>query len=235
MIDNGCDKCGGTGWAIIEGTNDSVACACQKEMKTSSRLALAGIPRRYEQCSLSTFEALSPTLQRARDETQEFVDHWPNVDRGLLFMGNCGTGKTHLAVAALREVIRKGVPGRYVFRNFQDLVQELQASFESDGGPTKNELMRPLIEADLLVLDELGSQKPTQFVQDILYYVINSRYNEDRTTIFTTNYFDSPEESSEASLSDRIGARLRSRLYEMARPIVITEPEDYRKRKSRMI
>lgn len=202
-------------------------------MRKEQRLAAAGIPRRYLDCTIASFETLSPTLRRARDETQEFVDLWPNVERGLLFVGGCGTGKTHLAVAALKEAIESGRPGRYLFRNFQDLVQQLQSSFEVEGGPTKSELMRPLIEADLLVLDELGSQKPTPFVQDILYHIINSRYNEERSTLFTTNYFDSSE--SDQSLSDRIGARLRSRLFEMARAVVITDTDDYRKRKSRMI
>ena len=89
-------------------------------------------------------------------------------------IGPCGSGKTHLAVAALVEIINSGKPGRVLFSNFQDLIQEIQASFDSDEVPSKSELLRPLLEADLLVLDELGSQKPTTFVQDILYYVINT-------------------------------------------------------------
>ena len=101
-------------------------------------------------------------------------------------------------------------------RNFQDLIQEIQASFDADDGPTKSEILRPLLEADLLVLDELGSQKPTQFVQDILYYVINTRYNEERATIFTTNYYDRSADAKEETLEQRIGTRLRSRLAEMA-------------------
>src|SRR5213075_1564207 len=97
-----------------------------------------------------------------------------------------------LAVAALLEIINAGKDVRVMFENFQDLIQEIQASFESDEAPTKSELLRPLLEVDLLVLDELGSQKPPLFVHDILYYVINSRYNDQRTTIFTTNYSDDP-------------------------------------------
>src|SRR5207253_6352596 len=66
---------------------------------------------------------------------------------------------------------------KLLFSNFQDLIQEIQASFDSDETPRKSEILRPLLEGDLLVLDELGSQKPSLFVQDILYYVINTRYN----------------------------------------------------------
>jgi len=91
--------------------------------------------------------------------------------------------------------------------------------------PSKSELLGPMLEADLLVLDELGSQKPTTFIQDILYYVINTRYNEQSPTIFTTNY---PDEGKEETLGDRIGTRLRSRLFEMAWKIPM-DGSDYRK------
>ena len=80
---------------------------------------------------------------------------------------------------------------------------------------------------DGLVLDELGSQKPSMFVQDILYYLINSRYNAQRTTIFTTNYRDAPPKN-EMTLTGRIGDRVRSRLYEMCQVVPI-EGKDFRR------
>lgn len=170
-------------------------------------------------------------LRNAKARVQEFVDTWPATDegRGLLLMGGCGVGKTHLAVAALLDIVNSGKSGRVLFSNFQDLIQEIQASFDSDEVPSKSEILRPLLEVDLLVLDELGSQKPTQFVQDILYYVINTRYNEERATIFTTNYGDTPADAKEESLTQRIGTRLRSRLYEMTNLVPFTGAEDYRR------
>ena len=193
-------------------------------------MAAAGIPRRYSHCTLEQFKDKATVLKNARVRVQEFVDLWPSTDegRGLLLMGTCGVGKTHLAVAALVEIISANKPGRLLFSNFQDLIQEIQASFDSDEVPSKSQLLRPLLEADLLVLDELGSQKPTTFVQDILYYVINSRYNTERTTIFTTNYFDYGTDAEKDTLESRIGKRLRSRLAEMTRRIEITGVPDYR-------
>jgi DNA replication protein DnaC len=135
-------------------------------------------------------------------------------------------------VAVLHQIIADGKPGKLLFSNFQDLIQEIQASFGSEE-TNKSEILQPLLDADLLVLDELGSQKPTTFVQEILYYIINTRYNDEKLTIFTTNYLDDAPKGEE-SLQDRIGERLRSRLYEMTDRLPL-HGDDYRRRTTRMV
>ena len=227
-----CPRCNGSGWIAQSGDSLRVeACGCQGDLRRRQRMGSANIPKRYVHCTLDTFVERTTDLKNAKTRVQEFTDLWPSTDegRGLLLIGPCGVGKTHLAVAALTEIIGSGKNGRLLFRNFQDLIQEIQASFDSDEVPSKSELLRPLLEADLIVLDELGSQKPTTFVQDILYYVINTRYNEQRTTIFTTNYPETAE-GKEETLADRIGTRLRSRLYEMATRVPMSGT-DYRRNK----
>jgi DNA replication protein DnaC len=221
-----CPRCNGSGWVPLAGDALRVEpCACQGDLRRRQRITAANIPPRYYHCRLETFYPRSnAALLTAKGRIQEFADGWlPGINngRGLLLMGSCGSGKTHLAVAALLEIIDSSKPGRLLFSNFQDLIQEIQASFDSDESPSKSEILRPLLEVDLLVLDELGSQKPSLFVQDILYYVINSRYNGQRTTIFTTNFSE--------DLGDRIGERLRSRLYEMAEEIRLAGVPDYRR------
>ncbi|MGH9456254.1 MAG: ATP-binding protein [Thermoanaerobaculia bacterium] len=224
-----CPRCSGSGWITAAGSLDAEPCSCQKGTKKRHRIGAARIPKRYLHCTLGGFhERNDLSLAAARRRVAEFVDCWPADDRGLLIMGGCGTGKTHLAVAALQEIIAQDKPGKLLFRNFQELVQDLQASFESGDAPKKSEILHPLLEADLLVLDELGSQKPTAFVQDILYYIINSRYNDVKATIFTSNYLDEGRRDADERLEDRIGARLRSRLYEMTVPVVISAQSDYR-------
>jgi len=227
-----CPRCNGSGWVPVAGDALRVEpCGCQGDLRRRQRITAANIPPRYYHCRLETFYPRGHgKLVAGKERVLQFADAWlPGVNdgRGLLLMGGCGSGKTHLAVSALLEIIDGGKPGRLLFSNFQDLIQEIQASFDSDDTPSKSEILRPLLEVDLLVLDELGSQKPSMFVQDILYYVINSRYNAQRTTIFTTNYVD--------DLGDRIGERLRSRLYEMAEEVRLAGVPDYRRESKNFI
>lgn len=225
-----CSRCSGSGWVPLAGDSLRVEpCSCQGDLRRRQRIGAAGIPRRYfPHCRLEHFyDRNSGALIAAKQRVREFSDSWmpgANKGRGLLLVGPCGSGKTHLAVAAILEIIDGAKPGKLLFRNFQDLIQEIQASFDSDHVPSKSEILRPLLEADLLVLDELGSQKPSLFVQDILYYIINTRYNDERTTIFTTNL----GEDTKPTLNENIGVRLRSRLHEMTEEVRLSGVSDYR-------
>jgi DNA replication protein DnaC len=189
-------------------------------------LEAASIPARYRHCTFDSFDTRwyqevaglhhDPTLFKAKRAVQEFVDLYPHVDKGLLLMGHVGTGKTHLAVAALQELVSsKGARGR--FADFTSLVLEIQMTFDGQG--SSRDILHPLVETELLVLDELGAGKTTQWVMDLLYYLVNTRYLEGRVTIFTTNFSDFPKTPNEESLSDRVSARVRSRLFEMCQRI----------------
>lgn len=248
-----CPLCGGMGWRIEsqDGREVAARCSCAPQRRLQAALDEARIPPRYAHCTVDGFEIWNkddPTLRPAKKRTRDFVDCYPAVERGIVFMGKVGTGKTHLAVAALKELVEtKGARGLYV--NFLELVQELQMTFDG-GGATRDEILTPVIESELLVLDELGAGKPTEWVLDLLYFVVNSRYMGKRITIFTTNYLDAPQMTRRASrrtasgelspeppgqekwletLADRVGDRLRSRLAEMC-DMVKLYGEDYRSR-----
>jgi DNA replication protein DnaC len=205
-------------------------CGCQGDLRRRQRIAASNIPRRYyPHCTLDTFyDKNSAVLRSARNRVREFVDAWPmtNEGRGLLLMGGCGAGKTHLAVAVLVEIIHSARQG-VLFCNFSG----------SQSGTFRPPSMRrrrgrvgdppALLEADLPVLDELGSGETDAARQDLLYYVINSRYNTVRPTIFTTNAFDDAGADGQR-LVDKIGDRLRSRLYEMTEQILMKGVPDHR-------
>jgi DNA replication protein DnaC len=220
-----CPDCSGTGWEFVEGRGVR-PCQCKKAARTDILLAQARIPKRFLHCVFDNFEPLMPSLTRALMNTRKFVDEYPLVDVGLLYLGSCGVGKTHLAVSALRELINKGIGG--MFYDFRDLLKEIQDSYNPNTHTSELKILAPIFEAEVLVLDELGASKPTEWVQETITHIINKRYNEKKVTIFTSNYLDIPIGSSyDETLTDRVGVRLRSRLHEMCRLIPI-EGDDYR-------
>lgn len=143
-------------------------------------------------------------------------------------MGACGVGKTHLSVAVLRELIEKKSLS-CLFYEFGPLLKEIQNSYNPVSHTSELAVLAPVIEAEVLVLDELGATKPSEWMRDTMTQVINARYNDRRLTVFTTNYTDTRRQPSEETLEDRIGARLRSRLFEMCRTVFVGG-EDYRRR-----
>jgi DNA replication protein DnaC len=216
-----CPKCNGSGWAPTEIPGKVRRCECLETARVERLLAQARIPKRYEHCDLDSYLTNNDKTQRnAKEFVKHFIEQYPMVDSGLLFLGPCGVGKTHLAVALLKQVImQKGDSG--LFYDFRDLLREIQASWNPISQTSEMEVLRPVMETKVLVLDELGANKPTDWVRDTIAYIINSRYNDKSLTIFTSNYLDVAGKTGEETLTDRIGTRMRSRLYEMCREIEI--------------
>jgi DNA replication protein DnaC len=224
-----CAVCGGSGWERTEDARTVRRCRCADAARLERLLREARIPKRYEGCSLATYETRkdNPSLSGAKRATMQFSERFPNVDFGLLFLGPCGVGKTHLAVGLLRSLIEeRGASG--LFYDFRDLLREIQLSWNAVSQTSEVAILRPVLEAEVLVLDDLGANKPTSWVQDTMAYIINHRYNEKKLTVFTSNYLDTPTRPGEETLTDRIEARLRSRLHEMCKVVEIMG-EDFRK------
>lgn len=213
-----CPSCGGSGWILrnVEGRKEASACGCREGTIRSERLSAADIPERYRVCNFENFSDLNASLVNAKNRAREFVDAYPAVDAGLLLLGPSGRGKTHLACAVLSDLVRnKGVAGLYV--DFSDLLLKIQTSFRPDADASKESILHPYADVELLVLDELGASKPHPWVLDVLYNLLNTRYNRRRVTIVTSNFEDEPdrEAGERERLEDRVGARIRSRLSEM--------------------
>ena len=209
----------------------------------------ARIPKRYEHCDFESYvtdladgkvwtAGHAQSLKQAKLVAQGFIRDYPLAsEKGLLLMGPSGVGKTHLAVAALKELLRRGHQG--IFCDYRELLKEIQASYNPASESTEMKILEPIRNTEILVLDDMGASKPSVWVLDIIGLVLNARYNERRVTILTTNYFDerpalpAPRLPSgervkvvkEDSLEERIGARMRSRLYEMCRTVEVFAPD----------
>ena len=222
-----CPICSGSGWEPADENGKVRRCRCLDSARMERLLAEARIPRRYEHCDLDSYLPNHESQKKAKIYVQRFLEKYPRIDIGLLFLGTCGVGKTHLAVALLKQVItEKGDGG--LFYDFRDLLREIQGSWNHVSQTSELEVLRPVLEAKVLVLDELVANKPTEWVRDTIAHIINCRYNDKKLTIFTSNYLDAPAKQGEETLRDRIGIRLRSRLYEMCREVEISGV-DFRK------
>ena len=248
-----CPLCEGTGWKTVGvsgSPNDRrvTRCDCRLRARGQSLLAAARIPKRYEHCELSNFEFDGPyrSLASARMAACRFVEEYPLDKTGLLFVGNAGRGKTHLAVGIAKALIQdKGID--CVFYDYAELLKEIQDSYNPSVETTELGLLRPVFEAEVVVLDDLGSVRPTEWRWDTIRLMLNTRYNKGLTTIITTNFADEPAAgvvdldakkisesfataqaaAREDTLGDRIGERMRSRLHEMCRLIQI-DGQDFR-------
>src|ERR1700740_241515 len=253
MAKEDCPVCRGTGWKLVprnDGApgNVAVVCECGMADRADIVMARARIPKRYEHCDFESYATdladgktwtaqHEQALKQAKLLAQAFVRDYPATEKGLLLIGPSGVGKTHLAVAAVKELIRRGHYG--LFCDYRELLKEIQASYNPASESTEMGVLEPVRTAEILVLDDLGASKPSAWVLDIIGLVLNARYNEKRMTILTTNYFEetaTPEPAprlpggqrmvvKEDTPADRSGARMRSRLYEMCRTIELHAPD----------
>jgi DNA replication protein DnaC len=228
-----CLLCDDTGWKEVEidGSRRVERCECWRTEAGRLRLGRSNIPRRYHHCTLANFEAYNDSLARAVTLAQRVIETFPGgeaADRGLLLMGMPGVGKTHLAVAILKKcIVDRAAQG--LFYTTSDLLALLRSTYTGEEKATESQVLRAITTADVLVLDELGRERATEWRDEMLHLIVNTRYSERRLTIFTTNFDIGSDVSDPDTLQCRVGFRVYSRLHEMCEFIHL-DAADYRER-----
>lgn len=247
-----CEKCRDSGWVLSKRVkNTYVRCSCYRDLQVDRLVERSNIPQMFRDVSLSDFPSGAGEkshLQRSVSQVTEYCltfGYWPrNLPTGLLIQGNFGVGKTHLACAVLNELVNEKQHSVY-FVDFAQFLNRLRSTFNPDSDITNSEVLEPVLRSDVLLIDDLGAEKPSEWVEDILGMIVNTRYLERKPVIITTNYIDpletllqlcvvNEEEAKELAkplsdyqrargktLEQRIGPRLRSRIYEMCLPILL--------------
>lgn len=230
-----CPECGGSA-AVFVKNDRGYTCLGPCGLCGAVRLRVrrynnARIPSKYH--GVFRVDAMNPSDAeqiRAMSYVKSFVDRYPR-ENGFLLMGAPGLGKTLLAVGAIAELtLQKAVD--CVFTDFFFLLGDLRNAYSE--GVSENEIIEPLTSAEVLVIDEMGKGRSSEWERGILDQLISRRYNSSKKTLVTTNYVAREFLSANSGtgtevLEDRVGERIASRLYEMCEPLLLTG-SDYRKR-----
>ena len=195
-------------------------------MRRDARVAIlrerSGLSKRMKGYTLGNFRpTVSNAAGRARVKVDGYLEGWEenrDAGKGLYFCGGVGTGKTHLAVAVMNELIRrKRIPSLFV--TVPELLDNLRETYNKPGR-NLDEWMDAVQNAEFLVLDDLGSERTTEWVRERIFVIVNHRYREALPTVFTSN-------TGPKDLAEQLGERTASRIIAMCDWIAL-EGDDYR-------
>jgi DNA replication protein DnaC len=243
-----CARCDGEGFIFMRderGYRYTTACPeCSPRERRIKAFNNARLPARYRDKTFENFEGITNELMRVRVNLFKYAIRFVPSDKGFLLYGSPGSGKTHLLSAFIHHItLEKGSNARFI--EFTHLLSTLRQQFDVGRGDTS--VIQPLIEVDVLAIDELGKGVNNEWQLGVLDELISKRYNLGRTTLFTSNYLIRPEafsyndtsgdqlrKAARETLSERIGDRIFSRLFEMTDFIQVEAP-DFRKRKLKLV
>ena len=252
-----CEKCSGIGWVVLkddkDGLEKAVRCSCRavSTQNLDQIISSSHIDQAYAKMSWADYQPENAKQREALRISQRYVEVFPNLEEvfasstGILYTGPCGTGKTHLAVCVLKGILEKGYRG--MFADFHELLRNLKDSYDPSSESSAMEVLQPILDTDILVLDDLGSHNVTGWLKDTVFDIINYRYRKQKPLIVSTNlpleslsvtsrdfvvgsqeYETRRKVSDQRSLEERLGPAVLSRLLECCL-VVALDGQDYRR------
>jgi DNA replication protein DnaC len=179
----------------------------QREQKYKAAIGNAGIPERFINRTLDSYIAESEKQKRILGHCRDYADGFSDIakiGRSIMFLGSPGTGKTHLSVGIALEIMRDGRTS--VFTTASRLLRSIKDTYSKRSEVTESQAIAVFTTCDLLIVDEVGVQRGSEYEKDMLFDVINERYENLRPTIILSNL---TTEEIRAYLGDRVFDRLR--------------------------
>jgi DNA replication protein DnaC len=216
--------CNGSGWVLGE---DDVArpCACRSERISRAQASGigSGIPKRFRRLlreasfDRNPVRELDPLIVEDTRRFTRRIEENVGAGRGRWFYGDTGTGKTLLAMLISKAALDSGLS--VAIYSVPHLLAEIQETYEEDSARSYMELFRRLSSVDLLHLDDLGTERKTDWVLEQLYSIVNERWQEERSIVVTTNL-------THDDLRRQVGERTVSRLFGICgEPLPVMGPD----------
>lgn len=193
----------------------------RENRRLTEKLGHCGIPKRHQGCRVNTYRAETAKQQALKTAVTEYVREMQSggLKRNFVMLGNCGTGKTHLACAIGMEAVRQSKT--VLFATASEIIRRVQAAHKSDT-ETEWGVMQEFEQLDLLIVDEVGVQYATESANRIITEIVNARYNAEKPTVFISNL-------GADEFQAVMGERAMSRMMEDGCKPFVCDWADYRK------
>lgn len=192
----------------------------KKQQRVAEIMQNSGMKSRFKKRTFATFVVTTENTL-AYQKALEFAENFEKQGKGLLFTGNIGTGKTHLAAAIANHLMQNLYT--VIFGNITDIISRIYDTYDKSSDVSTMEIIQYLTSVDLLIIDDLGKEHTSENVRTLLYQIINALYEDEKLVVITTNL-------SGKELSEKIGPATVSRITEMTEPVIM-QGHDWRLRR----